>query len=113
MMNNQSELIVERPRSFIRPSMAEIRGSYLELNLSQTRVQCSTRVRVWKHPTWSSRFKSHVSTSIKSHVSTTIESRVLTIIESRISTIIENRILTQLKFVSAHDQRGGRVYESW
>ena len=56
MMNSQSELTVERPRSFIGPSVVEIRGAYLELNLSQTRVQSGTRVRVWKHPTRSSRF---------------------------------------------------------
>ena len=38
MMNNQSELYVERPGSFIGLSVAEIRGADLELDLNQTRV---------------------------------------------------------------------------
>ena len=40
-----SELTVERPRSFIGSSMAEIRGAYLDLNLSKTRVQRGARVK--------------------------------------------------------------------
>jgi len=40
MMNNQSELTVERPGSFIGPSVAEIRDVYLKLNLS--RHACNT-----------------------------------------------------------------------
>ena len=47
--DSQSELTVERPKSFIGPSVAEIHGAYLELNLSQTRVQHGTRVHVWMH----------------------------------------------------------------
>jgi len=52
-----SELIIERSRFFIGFSVADIRGAYLELNLSWTCVRCGTRVRSWKHPTQSSRFK--------------------------------------------------------
>ena len=38
IMNNQSELTVETPGSFIGLSMAEIRGVYVELNPSQTHI---------------------------------------------------------------------------
>ena len=40
-----SELTVERGGSFIGSLMAEIRDAYLELNLSETRVQCSACVK--------------------------------------------------------------------
>jgi len=85
-MNNQNELIVERPRSFIDLSVAEIRGTYLDFNLIQTRIQCVVYVRVWMHLTRSSCFESRISTAIMSRVSTAIESRVFTTIETRVST---------------------------
>jgi len=45
-MNSQSALTVERPGSFIGPLVVEVRDVYLELNLSQTRVQRDTRLCV-------------------------------------------------------------------
>jgi len=110
MMNSQGELTIERPESFIGSSAAEICGAYLELHLSQTRVQHGTCI--WKHPTQSSRFKIRVFELIKGRVFTAIESHVSTIIESRVSTVIESHISTSLNFMSAFDQHDGRIYES-
>ena len=105
-------MTVERLGSFIGLSVAEIRGMYLELNLSKTRIQLCIHVRVWKHPTRSSCFKSRVFQLIKSRVSIVIKSCISTIIESRTSTIIESRVSTPLKFTFTLDQHGGRIYES-
>jgi len=65
------------------PLMTLICSANLKSSMSKTHIQHGTRVRVWKHPTRSLRFKSHVFQSIKSHVFITIESRVSTKIESR------------------------------
>ena len=119
MMNNQSELTVEKPRSSISPSVVEIRGAYLELNSSQTRVQRGACISVWKLQMRSSRFESRVSIAIKSRismaiesrVSTTIKSRVSTTIESCVSTIIESRVSNSLKFTSPLDQHDDCVYK--
>jgi len=85
MMNNQSELNVERPGSFIGHSMAEICGAYLELSSSQTHVLCGACVRAWKYLMQSSHFKSRVSTTIKNRVSTASKGRVTAAIESSVS----------------------------
>ena len=95
-MKNQSKLTVERLGSFIGLTVAEIRGAYLELNPSQTRIQRGTSVRVWKHLTRSSHFKSCVPTIIKSRVSITIKSRVS----------------SSLMLASPLDHLDKRVYES-
>ena len=117
-----NELTVERPGSFIGSSMTEIRGVYLELNLSKTRVQHTTHVKVISTSgniqcnfRISSTTESRVSISIKSRVSTSTESRVS---KSRLNINWESHLYSDweshpnfTEFTSALDQCSDRIYK--
>ena len=109
-----SELTVERPGSFIGSLMAEISDAYCELNLSKTRVQRGTRVKMMSV----SRNIQHdlrVSSATESRILTPSEGHIPTMIEGHIPISIEGHVLTStraassLKFTSEEDQHNSRA----
>ena len=109
---------------FIVPSMVEIRGTDIELNLSKTRVQCGVRVKVMSSSgniqrdlhVFKYNYQGHVPTSIQGRVPTSIKGHIQTSIEGRVPTSTEGRVLTStrvvssLKFASEEDQHDSRVF---
>ena len=87
--------------------------AYLELDLSQTRVQRGTRIRIRKHPTRYSRLKLRVASQhqLRSHLNNNQESRlkVASQHQLRVVSLQQLRITSQLYWSSR--LHGDRVYE--